>query len=191
LDGRIAPLLWQPKNKMGRNTLYYQKNKDKISQKAKIYYQKNKKKILTKRKEYYYSEKGKEIRERNREKRRTYEIKYEKEQKEHKEQINIGKRRRWKKNPKGYVSIHKLDHKYSKTKTGWIKKHRAVVEDFLKRALKPGEVVHHINEIKDDNRIENLMLFKNQREHSSFHTKIRQFGMTTPIRRQIENRWNL
>lgn len=90
---------------------------------------------------------------------------------------------------KGYVWIYKPDHKYSKTRKGWIFEHREVVEDFIKRALKSGECVHHINMKKKDNRIENLMIFKNNSEHQKFHVKIRQFGMTNPIRKQIENRW--
>jgi len=93
-----------------------------------------------------------------------------------------------KKTNRGYVFIYIPEHPHSKK--NYIQEHRVVVEEFLGRYLKPEEVVHHINEIKDDNRIENLMLFKNNKEHLSFHTKIRQFGFTTPIRRQIKNRWN-
>ena len=89
----------------------------------------------------------------------------------------------------GYVKIYKPKHKYSPTKKGWILEHRYIVEKFLKRQLKSGEVVHHINEDKQDNKIENLMLFKNNKEHTKFHTKIRQFGFTQPILRQIKNRW--
>jgi hypothetical protein len=57
------------------------------------------------------------------------------------------------------------------------------------RYLKPYEVIHHLNEKRDDNRIENLMLFSSHSEHMKFHTKIKSFGMTNPIRRQISNRW--
>lgn len=67
--------------------------------------------------------------------------------------------------------------------------HRIVVEKFIGRKLKPKERVHHINSNKKDNRIENLILFKNQKEHKSFENKVAQFGMTNPIRRQIKNRW--
>ena len=90
---------------------------------------------------------------------------------------------------KGYVLIHKPDHKYSKPKRGWIQEHRAVVEDFIKRRLKKGECVHHIDENKQNNKIDNLMIFKSHSKHSKFHTKVRQFGMTNPVLRQIKNRW--
>jgi len=92
-------------------------------------------------------------------------------------------------NKKGYVLIYKSDHKYSKTSKGWILEHRAVVEDFLKRGLKSFECVHHIDGDKKNNIIGNLMLFKNHVQHMKFHSKIKQFGFTTPILRQIEKRW--
>ena len=89
----------------------------------------------------------------------------------------------------GYVLIYKPDHKYSQTKKGWIFEHRAVVEDFLKRRLKFGECIHHISKNKKNNKIENLMVFKSYKEHSSFHNKVKQFGFTNPVLRQIKNRW--
>lgn len=85
-------------------------------------------------------------------------------------------------NYNGYISIF-IDGR-------WIYEHKYIVEQFIGRELKKGEVVHHINGIKTDNRISNLMLFKNQKEHQKFHLKIKQFKLTNPIIRQINNRWN-
>ncbi|MBU0959168.1 MAG: HNH endonuclease [Nanoarchaeota archaeon] len=98
---------------------------------------------------------------------------------------------RWKggtrKDSYGYVWIYSPEHINASSK--YVREHRLVVENKIGRYLFREEVVHHINEIKDDNGIDNLMLFENDREHIKFHTKIRQFGMTNPILRQIENRW--
>lgn len=61
-------------------------------------------------------------------------------------------------NDGGYVKIHKPNH--PRSDKGYILEHRYVMEQKLGRYLEPHESVHHINGIKDDNRIENLELWE-------------------------------
>lgn len=68
----------------------------------------------------------------------------------------------------GYVLIKKRDHPFCGV-SGYVRQHRLVMEDYLGRYLKPEEVVHHINELKWDNRIENLQLFESGGKHISLH----------------------
>ena len=49
--------------------------------------------------------------------------------------------------------------------------HRHVAEMKLSRKLRPGEVVHHINRNKTDNRRKNLWVFRSQGEHHHIHKK--------------------
>lgn len=69
---------------------------------------------------------------------------------------------------RGYVFIHCINHPF-KSKNNYVAEHRLVMEKKIGRFLKPEERVHHINEIKDDNRIENLLYFSCEAEHQKFH----------------------
>lgn len=56
----------------------------------------------------------------------------------------------------GYVLIRKKQP--NNNTTGYISEHRDIMSNHIGRPLKKGELVHHKNGIKDDNRLENLEL---------------------------------
>lgn len=59
----------------------------------------------------------------------------------------------------GYITIYKPDHPRANKSTGRILEHTFIMEQKLGRYLLPNENVHHINGVRDDNRIENLELW--------------------------------
>ena len=69
------------------------------------------------------------------------------------------------KNLNGYVLV---ESKHPKAFRGWYFQHILAIENYLGRQLKYWETVHHINEIKDDNRIENLFVCSRE-EHNKAH----------------------
>lgn len=68
-----------------------------------------------------------------------------------------------------YILIYRPDHPNCNN-SGYIREHRLVMEEYLGRYLLPTEEIHHINNIRDDNRIENLQLLTKS-EHASITHK--------------------
>ena len=46
---------------------------------------------------------------------------------------------------------------------------RLIIERYLERKLKETEIVHHLNEVNDDDRTANLAVFIDTAHHAKFH----------------------
>lgn len=68
---------------------------------------------------------------------------------------------------RGYVLIFKPEHPEAMA-NGYVKRARLVLEKKLGRPILPGMRSHHINEIKDDDRPENLQEIS-QPEYARYH----------------------
>ena len=70
----------------------------------------------------------------------------------------------------GYVHIYQPNHPFANKI--YVLEHRLVAERCLKRYLKPGEIIHHINDNPSDNRPKNLYYFSNRNKHQLFHRRV-------------------
>lgn len=64
----------------------------------------------------------------------------------------------------GYVLVYLPDNPMADV-NGEVYEHRLVLSEELGRPLTSDEVSHHINGVRNDNRIENLMYFSSHSEH--------------------------
>jgi len=75
-----------------------------------------------------------------------------------------------KSNSSGYVKIKIPAHPHANS-FGWVLEHRWVMEKRMRKFLRPSDVVHHINEKRDDNRVENLRVYPDDSTHFIVHAK--------------------
>lgn len=74
---------------------------------------------------------------------------------------------------RGYRALYMPSYEGRTNKQGYVMEHRYVVEQNLGRLLNDDEVVHHKNEIRSDNRLENLQVMTDS-EHKSHHANVRE-----------------
>ena len=89
----------------------------------------------------------------------------------------------------GYVKIYLPKHPKNNCK--YVLEHRLVMEKKLGRKLKRHEIIHHLNGIRNDNRVENLMLVtrKTHEGHTFIHQlqkQIRELEQTICNLRKIK-----
>jgi hypothetical protein len=75
------------------------------------------------------------------------------------------------KTTKGYITLYRPNEPGT-DRNGLIMEHRYLMAQHIGRAIRNDEAVHHINGIKNDNRIDNLQLMT-VGEHSALHNKKR------------------
>ncbi len=87
----------------------------------------------------------------------------------------------------GYIMIYKPSHPNANAR-GYILEHRYVMSNYLNRLLTSEEHVHHKNEIKNDNRIENLEIMA-RGQHIGHHRKGKKPKNSFPKGHKNELRW--
>lgn len=73
------------------------------------------------------------------------------------------------KSKSGYVFVYVPTHANA-NKRGYVREHIFIMTEHIGRPLEKGEVVHHIDEVKDNNNLSNLKLMS-AHEHKQYHSQ--------------------
>lgn len=74
--------------------------------------------------------------------------------------------------PKGrHILVHAPGH--PRAHKNYVREHILIAERALGKPLPPKAVVHHANEVKDDNANSNLVILQSQGEHAALHSRLR------------------
>lgn len=79
------------------------------------------------------------------------------------------------------------DYVYIKVDGKRMPEHTYVMEQHIGKKLEKGEVVHHHNKRKYDNRIKNLYLCKDRKEHALIHKKLKLHDHIAMVLKDIVN----
>lgn len=80
---------------------------------------------------------------------------------------------------KGYILVHQPGH-HRASKKGYVYEHILVAEQKEGRPIRRHEPVHHLNEVRDDNRPENLKVMPSKAAHMKEH------GINRWMHRRVE-----
>jgi hypothetical protein len=75
---------------------------------------------------------------------------------------------------RGYIRILKPDHPHADNH-GYVYEHVLVASNVLGKPLPPGTDIHHVNEVKHDNRPDNLVICEDTAYHQLLHSRRRAF----------------
>jgi ribosomal protein S27E len=94
------------------------------------------------------------------------------------------------KDPHGYIKIKLSPEDFfipMANSIRYVPEHRLIMARKLNRCLLPWEIVHHINGVKDDNRLENLRLIKGEINHNCISISAHQLKKdNTALRKRIK-----